>query len=97
MTRPTRRDFIRASVAAAASGTLLHGVTGCEPGERESRSPNLLFVFPDQMRAQAEERMNMTPGKQRYTISGLVTTYKGKNYMLLRRAQRTFTNGNFTR
>ena len=54
-------------------------------------------LLPNQMRAQAEERMNMTPGKQRYTISGLVTTYKGKNYMLLRRAQRTFTNGNFTR
>ena len=54
-------------------------------------------LLPNKMRADAEERMNLTPGKQRYTVSGLITTYKGQNYMLLRRAQRTFSNGNFTR
>ncbi|MBL7215435.1 MAG: hypothetical protein ISS71_07130 [Phycisphaerae bacterium] len=44
----------------------------------------------------AERQMQKTPGRQRYNISGLVTSYKGRNYILLRRAVRTYTNGNFT-
>lgn len=44
----------------------------------------------------AEKHMRKTPGRQRYQVSGLVTTYKGRNYILLRRAVRTYTNGNFT-
>lgn len=37
-----------------------------------------------------------TPGRQRYIVSGVMTQYAGKNYLLLRRATRTFTHGNFT-
>ena len=37
-----------------------------------------------------------SPGRQRYVVSGVVTSFQGKNYFLLRRATRTFTNGNFT-
>lgn len=37
-----------------------------------------------------------TPGRQRYVVSGVMTQYEGKNYLLLRRAVRTFTHGNFT-
>ena len=53
-------------------------------------------LLPNQMRADAEEQMAQTPGRQRYTVSGLITTYQGQKYMLLRRAQRTFSHGNFT-
>lgn len=54
------------------------------------------FLLPNTMLQDAEGQMALTPGKQRYTVSGLVTQYKGKTYMLIRRAVRTYTNGNFS-
>lgn len=54
------------------------------------------FLLPNSERAKAEGMMAHTPGRQRYNVSGLVTTYKGKTYMLLRRATRTFSHGNFS-
>lgn len=53
-------------------------------------------LLPSAAMEAAEKQMNKTPGRQRYSVSGLVTTYKGKTYILLRRAERTFTHGNFT-
>lgn len=53
-------------------------------------------LLPSAALEDAEKQMNKTPGRQRYTVSGLVTTFDGQTYMLLRRAQRTFTHGNFT-
>lgn len=57
---------------------------------------NQYSLLPNQMRSDAEKEMAKTPGRQRFTVSGLVTTYKGQTYILLRRAVRTYTNGNFT-
>jgi hypothetical protein len=36
------------------------------------------------------------PARQRYKIAGIITRYKGKYYLLLQRATRTYTHGNFT-
>lgn len=57
---------------------------------------NQYRLLPCNMLEAAERKMQQTPGRQRYTVSGLVTVYKGRQYMLPRRAVRTFTNGNFT-
>lgn len=57
---------------------------------------NQFVLLPNSILASTEEVLALTPGKQRHNISGLVTTYKGKTYMLLRRADRTFSHGNFT-
>jgi hypothetical protein len=54
------------------------------------------LLLPNGMLARAEIQMAREPGRERYNVSGLVTEYKGKTYMLLRRASRTYTNGNFT-
>ena len=35
-------------------------------------------------------------GRHHYVVSGVITGCQGKNYILLRRVVRTFTNGNFT-
>jgi len=59
-------------------------------------SQNHYILLPCEMLEVAENKMQKSPGRQRYNISGLVTHYKGRNYMLLRRAVRTYTNGNFT-
>jgi hypothetical protein len=53
-------------------------------------------VLPSASMESAEREMNKMPGRQRFTVSGLVTMYKGQAYILLRRAERTFTHGNFT-
>ena len=53
-------------------------------------------LLPSGMLAAAEKQMAAEPGRERYSISGLVTEYQGKTYMLLRRANRTYTHGNFT-
>ena len=53
-------------------------------------------LLPNSMLAKAEKEMAREPGRERYNVSGLVTVYKDKAYMLLRRANRTYTHGNFT-
>lgn len=54
------------------------------------------LLLGNRMLAKAEKQMAQEPGRERYNVSGLVTVYKGKTYMLLRRASRTYTHGNFT-
>jgi hypothetical protein len=53
-------------------------------------------LLPCDMLEATEKQLLKSPGRQRFEISGLVTQYKGRQYMLLRRAVRTYTNGNFT-
>lgn len=36
------------------------------------------------------------PSRQRYKVAGIITRYKGRYYLLLQRATRTYTHGNFT-
>ena len=37
------------------------------------------------------------PGRRRYTVSGIVTSYKGQKYLLTQRLVRTYNNDNFAR
>lgn len=53
-------------------------------------------LLPNNMLSTAMHELTLTPGKKRYNVSGLVTEYKGEKYLLLRRAERTYTHGNFT-
>ena len=54
------------------------------------------LLLSNSMLATAEKEIAGEPGRERYNVSGLVTEYRGKTYMLLRRASRTYTHGNFT-
>ncbi len=44
-----------------------------------------------------EHNLAISAERQRYRIAGIVTKYKGGYYMLLSRAVRTYTHGNFAR
>ncbi|NNM03743.1 MAG: sulfatase [Gemmatimonadetes bacterium] len=81
MTNTTRRDFIRTSLAAATGATIL---SGCEAGAGVDRRPNLLFVFPDQMRGQALGFMGedpvITPNLDRFAGEGVAFTQAVSNY-----------------
>ena len=37
------------------------------------------------------------PGRRRYSVSGILTTYKGQRYLLPQRVARTYNHGNFAR
>jgi len=37
------------------------------------------------------------PGRRRYNVSGVITTYKGQKYLLPQRVARTYNHGNFAR
>jgi arylsulfatase A-like enzyme len=84
MTHHTRREFIKTSVAAAATGALLPAISGCAGSKLPTRRPNLLFVFPDQMRAQAVGFMGedpaITPKLDQFAREGVAFTQAVSNY-----------------
>lgn len=43
-----------------------------------------------------QRAMQRTSGRQRYVVSGVTTVFEGQTYLLVRRAVRTYTHGNFT-
>jgi hypothetical protein len=43
-----------------------------------------------------EDALARAMGRYRYTISGILSQSQGRQYLLLYRAQRTYSNGNFT-
>jgi hypothetical protein len=45
---------------------------------------------------ETEKALDRSLGRYRYTLSGIVTTYDGKQYLLPYRAVRTYSHGNFT-
>ena len=77
----SRREFLK----TVAGGLLGHSTIGKPAARAEtSNSPNLLFVFPDQMRAHAMGFMNedpaITPNLDRFAAESLVLTSAVSNY-----------------
>jgi len=56
-----------------------------------------LRLLPCQALELAELGQSAEPEPVRFKIAGIVTEYKGKNYLLLQRATRTYSHGNFGR
>ena len=53
-------------------------------------------LLPCQTLEQTEDRLQHAFGRQRYRVSGIVTTFRGKPFLLMQGAVRTYTHGNFT-
>jgi arylsulfatase A-like enzyme len=84
MQHPTRREFVGSSVGAVAAAATA-GAIGCARSVTASpKPPNLLFVFPDQMRGQAlgflGEEPVLTPNLDRFASEGTVLTQAAVNY-----------------
>jgi hypothetical protein len=45
----------------------------------------------------AEQRQSAVPEPVRFKIAGIVTKYKGKNYLLLQKVTRVYSHQNFDR
>ena len=54
-----------------------------------------LDLLPCQILEQAEKRQGREPERLRFKVSGIVTKYKGRYYLLLQRAIRVYSYGNF--
>ena len=55
-----------------------------------------LSLLPCLTLEDTEEKLAKAFGRYRYNISGIVTAYNGRQYLLLYRATRTYSNRNFT-
>jgi len=95
----SRRDFIKKSVAAGsalAAGSLARGLESKEPSRKH---PNLLFVFPDQMRGQAlgflGEEPVITPTLDRFAAEGVVFTQAVSNFPLCSPFRAMFMTGKY--
>lgn len=53
-------------------------------------------LLPCQTLEQTENQLQRAFGRRRYRVSGIVTTFRGKPFLLLAGAVRTYTHGNFT-
>jgi arylsulfatase A-like enzyme len=78
-----RRDFLKASLALTATA-VLPGLGGCSAPRPGPKRPNLLFVFPDQMRGQALGSLGedpvVTPHLDRFAGESTVFTQAVSNY-----------------
>ena len=55
------------------------------------------ILLPCERLQLTEKMIARSPGRNRYKVSGIVTKFKGKDYLLLQRAVKTYNNQNFAR
>ena len=65
-------------------------------GFGQNISQRYFTLLPCKTLEQAENRLGRAFSRQRYRVSGIVTTFRGKRFLLLQGATRTYTHGNFT-
>jgi len=84
MSKLSRRDLIKAALAASAGLTALRGDLSVAQANRAAKHPNLVFVFPDEMRRQAMGCMTadpvITPNLDRLASEGMVLTQAVSNF-----------------
>ncbi|GAH07812.1 unnamed protein product, partial [marine sediment metagenome] len=59
--------------------------------------PVSLRLLPCEVLELAEQRQSIVPEPVRFKIAGIITKYKGKNYLLLQKAIRVYSHQNFDR
>lgn len=94
----TATPEIRESSMIGKDGYIILGETKqFVPDAFGRKVANMDFVLlPCLTLENVEGRLSRGFGRYRYTISGIMTQCQGKNYLLLYRAVRTYSNHNFT-
>ncbi len=54
-------------------------------------------LLPCRVLEQAQRQASSSANRVRFKVAGIVTRYKGRDYLLLQRAIRVYSHGNFTR
>lgn len=53
-------------------------------------------LLPNKTLESVGRQIQRSPGRRRYVVSGVITEFEGQTFLLVRRAVRTYTHGNFT-
>jgi hypothetical protein len=64
-------------------------------GRSAGSTGGTIRLLPCQALEVAEQKQTFAPGMLRFKIAGIVTEYKGKQFLLLHRAIRAYNHGNF--
>jgi hypothetical protein len=64
-------------------------------GRSDGSTGGTIRLLPCQALEVAEQKQTFAPGMLRFIIAGVVTEYKGKQFLLLHRAVRAYNHGNF--
>jgi hypothetical protein len=60
-----------------------------------NKAKDILHLLPCQVLEQAQRTQSAAPDALRFKVAGIVTRFKGKDYLLLQRATRVYSHGNF--
>jgi arylsulfatase A-like enzyme len=94
----SRRTFLKQVAAGSSLPLLAAAPAGAAPGSAR-RPPNLLLVFPDEMRAQAQQFMGMdpvlTPNIDRFARQSVVMRQAVANYPLCTPARGMLMTGQY--
>lgn len=84
MKHTSRRHFVKVSLAAGSAAALAGPACLVKDRDRSFEPPNLVFIFPDQMRGQAlgflKEDPVVTPNLDRFAGEGVVFIHAVSNY-----------------
>jgi hypothetical protein len=83
------------------SGFILKEANGSYVFKPDALGRNLqrisFAVLPNAALQQAMDEQTHDPDRVRFKVTGILTTYDSKNYILLQRTTRQFSHGNFAR
>ncbi len=94
-----RFEITQDSVLADRLGVIVIKEDGSREFVFDSAGRNMprisLELLPSQILEITELKQASDPGRKRYRVSGIVTKYNNKYYLLLQRATRSYSYGNF--
>jgi hypothetical protein len=92
-------EFVGDTMIVSRTGRFLRRQAGSEfvlDGFGRGISGRSFALLPCKTLEQVEKQISQSLGPIRYRVSGVVTTFRGKQFLLLQGAVRTYTHGNFT-
>jgi hypothetical protein len=101
--RTYKQDFILANRTGFISDSPERGLWGGDQfvfvldALGRTVHPVSFRLLPCQVLEQVEQQQSIEPDRIRFNTAGIVTEYKGNKYLLLHRATRAYSHGNFGR
>jgi len=92
-------ESVSDTVIVSRTGRFIRRPSGSEfilDGFGRNISGRSYALLPCKTLEQVEKQMEQALDSYRYRVSGVVTTFRGKQFLLLQGAVRTYTHGNFT-
>lgn len=92
-------ELVGDTILVSRTGRFIRRESGSEfvlDGFGRNISGRSFTLLPCKTLEQVEHQISQSLARQRHRVSGIVTTFRGKRFLLLQGAVRTYTHGNFT-